>query len=139
MMINWEEIDSQEFIEEQRLELDFEKGKKFITLTKIPFHIRNKIQANGLLGRESELTYNETGALSKEVVKFTKEYAEAKENQFRLLIEYGIDKKKHDLGTGELTVKDFEELALRKPGMVEMIKLEIMYFNGLLERPQKKN
>lgn len=93
----------------------------FVTLKKISNHHRTMF-----------FNILPMGELEKMDVGDKKKYVESIQETSDLLIEYGLDKKEHNLYEGELSVDFFEKLALTNSFEVQEIISEIMDFNGLL-------
>ena len=134
-MINYKELISQDFKTEKKFSLSAYLNKDmWIMLKKIPYHIRQKILS--FKGLEVERQTDKKGT-EKVITKKTDEYYEFINEQWRMLIEYGIDKNKHNFIDNEtqqpevLTVEDFAEFGKYCPEMIDDLLIEIYKFNGL--------
>lgn len=135
-MINFTEVLKGDFEDEKRLDISsFTKNECFVTLLKIPIHIRQRIYS--MIGKKINTQYNNDGALSSQTVEYTEDYHKAMEDSWRQLFKYGVDPLKHgflDSKTGKptnISLSDWEELGRIAQPLIKYIEIEALRFNGL--------
>lgn len=141
-MINWNEVTKQDFMSEMRLDLsEFFNTEIWVTIKKIPYHIRERIFT--MTGRKINQEYK-AGELVKQEIEYTKEYNDFMRECWKDVFKHGVDENKHNIidsktgKIGQLKLSDWEELGRIAAPLVKHVEGEILKFNGFFDIDKKK-
>ena len=132
-IINIKEIINQDFKNSLNYEFKIKDKKCYVTINKLDYLIRQRIEKLKLMSVINVYEYDEEGRLKKVESRFNEDYIKNEEEILRLLLT-ALDDKKHNLSNGIMTIQDWLEFGKYFNKEFENIVEAIMDFNGLTKK-----
>jgi len=130
-IVNFKQIIEQEFETEKQFDFHFAGREAFVTLKKINFSVRSKIERLNQIGIDGSYQYDSEGRLVGSKTTITEQWAEMQEKITDLILGNGIDQKKQNLQANPMTVRDWRDFATYFPDEFRGILDAVKDFNGL--------
>ena len=132
-IINFKEIINQDFKNSLNYEFKIKDKKCYVTINKLDYLVRQKIEKLKLMSVINVYEYDEEGRLKKIESRFNEDYIKNEEEVLRLLL-IALDDKKHNLSNEVMTTQDWLEFGKYFSKEFEGIIEAIMDFNGLTKK-----
>ena len=136
--INFQQIIKQEFENDQIFDFELSGKPAQVTIKKINFAIRNKIDKLRQIGTKTKYEYEtitvdgvEDLRMKSATAETDESAIEAEEKAIDMILAYGLDSQRQNLKKEGMSLKDWKDLATYYPTEFKSIIAAVFDFNGL--------
>ncbi len=130
-IVNFRQIIEQEFETEKQFDFHFAGREAFVTLKKIGFTVRSRIERLGQVGIDGTYNYSADGRLVQSKTTIQESWVDVQEKITDLVLGNGLDAVKHSISDRPMTVRDWRDFATYFPAEFREIIEAVKEFNGL--------